>query len=109
MEVIMEEKVFAEALVEVNEVLKHTDPALTNHIPNSFKQFILHNMSKTYTFTIPEKSSFDSIKNNLKTETRSLLGLIYRNYMCSKEEKEYLLDFEKSGLSKNSRKNNLCN
>lgn len=93
----MEEN-YAEALTEVNEVLRYTDFALTSKIPDSFKQYILDNMSKTYKFTISKDDMADDVISNLKAEAKSILGLIYRNYLCSPEEKAYLLELEKEAI-----------
>ena len=87
---------YAEALVEVNEILKFTDPNLTKKIPEKFKKYIADNMSSTYKFNITDDFSND----HLKSETKSILALIYRNYFCSAEEKNFLIYKEK--LEKNS-------
>ena len=89
---------YSEALVEVNEVLKYTDPNLTCKIPDSFKKYILDNMSKTYKFSISENDNPNNIA--LMIETKTILGLIYRNYFCTAEEKKRLLELENVNLLK---------
>ena len=91
---------YTKALVQVNEVLKYTDPVLTKQIPDSFKQYILENMSSTYTFTISKGDTAEKIMPNLMDDAKTILGLIYRNYICSQEEKEYLLEVEKEEMLK---------
>lgn len=96
---------YSQALVEVNEVLKFTDPELTKKIPESFRAYILANMSHNYTFSISEEDLSENIV--LKEETKNILALIYRNFFCSPKEKAHLLEVEKENRKSNPKVNNI--
>lgn len=89
---------FSKSLTQVNEVLKYTDVNLTNKIPDSFKKYITNNMATSYSYCISENDTADTIMNNLTNDAKAILGLIYRNFICSTDEKEYLLYLEKKYL-----------
>ena len=90
---------YKNALVEVNEALKYTDENLVKKIPQSFKKFIIDNMSSTYSFSISENEN-----PNFSKEAEIILSLIYRNYFCSKEEKAHLLECELQERKKNNKR-----
>ena len=90
---------FSKSLTQVNEVLKYTDVNLTQKIPNSFKNYIVTNMSKNYKFIISDEDTASTIMENLTDEAKAILGIIYRNYICSSNEKEYLLHLEKKYIN----------
>ena len=79
---------YQNALVEVNEILSFLHKELYKKIPTSFLEFIEENKSKDYIAKINPELSLD--KQNLLKETRALLSLIYRSYLCSKDKKQKL-------------------
>lgn len=97
---------YSKALTQVNEVLKYTDPTLVSQIPENFKNFISENMSKTYSFTIKKGDTVETILPNLTEEAKSVLAIIYRSYICSPEEKEYLLALERDELIEQEQEQN---
>jgi hypothetical protein len=76
---------YKEALVELLEILKHTDQEDVNKIPKKLLVFFRKNASTTYKFKIDENVEIRNLK--LKKETKGLLTMIYRNYWCSIEER----------------------
>lgn len=76
---------YREALVEVLEILKHTNEKDRNKIPKKLILFFEKNASTTYKFTFDESKPIKDL--NLKPETKGLLAMIYRNYWCTKEER----------------------
>ena len=87
-------KEYSEAFSEVNEILKLMPIELINKIPFEFRRIIEEEKSKEYFPNIQEP-----IENvNLKKETIILLGLIYRDFLCSVEEKNRLQELERRQL-----------
>ena len=80
------EKVYEEAFVEVNEVLKLMPIDLLSKIPAQFRQTISDNKATNYNVVIKEPLE----EQKLKKETVAILGLIYRDFLASPEEKEKL-------------------
>ena len=79
-------EVYKEAFVEVSEVFKLMPKTMLDKIPNRFRQIIENEKSTTYTSNIKEPLE----QCTLKEETIIILSLIYRDFLCSKEEKERL-------------------
>lgn len=80
------ERTYAEAFTEVDEILKIMPIDLLSKIPMQFRQVISENKAKNYKVDI--KESLDEEK--LKEETVVILGLIYRDFLASPEEREEL-------------------
>lgn len=90
---------YREAFSEVAQIINLMPSNLVGRIPIEFKQIIQAEKSKTYIPNITEPIE----QCALKTETIIILALIYRDFLCSKEERENLIardtnnlvDFEK--------------
>ena len=79
-------EIYKEAFVEVSEIFKLMPKTMLNKIPSRFRQIIENEKSTTYTSNIKEPLE----QCILKEETIIILSLIYRDFLCSKEEKERL-------------------
>ena len=77
---------YKEAFTEVNEIIKMIPDELANKIPNKFKEMIENERDKKYNPNIQEPLE----KQRLKNETIIILGLIYRDFLCSPDEKRKL-------------------
>ena len=76
---------YQNALAEVEAILKLMPKDMLNKIPNSFLNFIEQKKSKSY---IPNLNMELSLNEQiLLNETRAILSLIYRSYLCNTEEK----------------------
>lgn len=80
------EKVYKEAFVEVDAILKLMPIDLVSKIPAQFRQTISENKSVDYKCDVKEPLE----EQNLKKETIAILGLIYRDFLASPEERERL-------------------
>lgn len=80
------EEIYREAFVEISEIFKLMPKTLLDKIPNKFRQIIEDEKSTTYISNIKEPLE----QCDLKEETIIILSLIYRDFLCSKEEKEKL-------------------
>jgi len=79
---------YQNALAEVEAILKLMPKDMLNKIPNSFLNFIEQKKSKSY---IPNLNMELSLNEQiLLNETRAILSLIYRSYLCNTEEKRKL-------------------
>ena len=80
------ERAYEEAFAEVDEILKLMPIDLLSKIPVKFRQIISENRAKDYKIEIKEPLEEDE----LKEETVVILGLIYRDFLASPEEREEL-------------------
>jgi len=80
------ERAYEEAFTEVDEFLKTMPIDLLSKIPMKFRQVISENKAKDYKIEIQEPLK----KENFKKETIAILGLIYRDFLASPEEREEL-------------------
>ena len=77
---------YEEAFVEVDEIIKLMPVDLSSKIPLKFRQVISENKAKDYKIKIQEPLE----NQKLKEETIVILGLIYRDFLCTPEEREKL-------------------
>ena len=80
------ERTYQEAFTEVDEILKIMPIDLLSKIPAQFRQIISENKADNYKVEIKEPLE----EENLKKETVIILGLIYRDFLASPEEREEL-------------------
>lgn len=86
---------YREAFSEVAQVINLMPSNLANKIPLGFKQIIQTEKSKTYIPNITEPIE----QCNLRTETTIILAVIYRDFLCSKQERENLLSRDSKQLA----------
>lgn len=79
---------YKNALAEVDMILKLMTKDILDKIPDSFLKFVEQKKSKSYIPSLNKELSLD--EQNLLKETRSILSLIYRAYLCNSEEKRRL-------------------
>lgn len=66
---------------------------MRNKISSSFINFIENNKSNNYVSNINPK------KQKIKKETKEMLGIIYRDYLCSYEERKKLIKEEQKEIT----------
>lgn len=91
-------KQYKEALAEVDIILENTEEELVNKIPHNFKKFIKENKEKNHTIKLQNNKTL--MEQNIKQETKQILALLYRDYICSKEEKKELIRCEQEEREK---------
>ena len=79
---------YAEASVEVLDILEHMDANDLVKVSNKFIEFLKKNASRDYICNLDYSKKLNEM--NLKEETRGLLALMYESYWCSEEEKQDL-------------------
>lgn len=79
-------KELSEAAVEINSIFENMSVDLLNKIPKKFKIFFIRIASKDYKFEYNKTISLNEQK--LLPQTKGILALIYRDYLCDEIEKE---------------------
>ena len=92
------ERIDAEALAEVDEIISMMQIEDANKIPNSFKNFVKDKKSDSYNPSL--KKDIPLYKQKLKRDTFVLCSLIYRSYLCELEERQKLDEKDKKELEK---------
>lgn len=80
----MDKKVLGEAIVEFKSILEHCPIEVQSKIPNRFMDELNNLESKTYKFNYDESKRIED--QNIKPETKGLIGLVYRDYICDDKE-----------------------
>ena len=88
------------ALAEVEDILNNSEKDIQEKVPDKFKKMLENNKDKNYVVNIDYSVSIN--KQNLLQETREILALIYRDYLCNKEEKRKLIEENDEKLKEKS-------
>jgi len=81
-------KSYKNALAEVDVILKAMPNELLSKIPKSFLKFVEEKKSSEYIVKIDVTKPLN--EQELLKETRSIISLIYRSYLCAPEDKKKL-------------------
>lgn len=73
------------ASYEVLKFLRNTKEDYIKNIPREFIEFLNYNVTKSDS---NDKNKFYDNKFNLSKEAKDILGVIYINWLCPKDEKE---------------------
>ena len=73
------------ATTEVLSILEYLPRSEVDKIPNTFKEFLKENSLSDYKTNFDYSLGLDKIE--LKHKTKLLLAMIYRDYICSEEER----------------------
>ena len=90
---------YKKALFEVYKILENTDKETREKIPRKFINFLKENMDENHEFKLEEKKELTN--QNLMTETKQIIALIYRDYLCDEKERKELLENEKNKNKEN--------
>lgn len=88
----------SEIYVDISVIISMMPTEMKSKISNSFINFIENNKSNNYVSNINPKIPLK--QQNIRKETKEMLGLIYRDYLCNDEERSNLLQEEKRELTK---------
>ena len=83
---------------ETYDIIHHLEPNLYYKIPQKFLNYIEKNMKENYKVNIDYTKSINEQK--LQEDTRVLLSLIYRDYLCDKEKRDELIKKDNLELEK---------
>ncbi len=74
------------AFTEIDAVLENSSDEIISKIPEDFVRLVKKYKSKDYEFKYDLNKKLD--EQNLSDMTLELIGLIYREFICSSEEKK---------------------
>ena len=80
---------FCQSLKEVYEIIKLSDSEVRNKIPYKFKRYVYKNMDNTYDVKIDRNKSLVE-QEAISGTTKSILALIYRDYLVDSNKNEEL-------------------
>lgn len=90
--------VYSKAFVELNEIISNMNENLKNKIPDKTIKAIELAKDKNYIFNYDKSKSLAEQK--LLPETKSLLSVIYSDYLCSPEERKKWQEYDKFEMQK---------
>ena len=92
-----------ESAVELNAILANCSNEVLEKIPNKFKKFLKTIESDSYKFNYDTTKKLN--EQNLKISTRRIIMLVYKDFICSKEEKEeYITELQNMVREKEEKK-----
>lgn len=94
----MVENTTKQALSEVYAIVNHFDHSLFEKIPNSLINFVKNNRDINYHVNIDFTKTIN--EQELLRETRVILSLMYRDYICSEEERKAIILKDRNELEK---------
>ena len=93
------------AFSEVDTILEYSSEEIANKIPKKFKDIIKNNKDLEYKLEIDDNKALT--EQELLPETKEILALIYREYLCSEEEKEKLIEENQKKLDEMNEQYNI--
>ena len=84
------------AFSEVDTILEYSSEEIRNKVPDKFRQLIKNNKDNNYKLILDEHKKLKDQK--LLIETREILSLIYRDYLCSEDERKELIKINNQKL-----------
>lgn len=91
----MKENIY-KAFSEVDTILEYSSEEIRNKVPDKFRQLIKNNKDNNYKLILDEHKKLKNQK--LLIETREILSLIYRDYLCSEDERKELIKINNQKL-----------
>lgn len=88
----------AQSLTDISVIIEMMPEYMKNKINGNFIKFVEENKDKNYVSTINKNIPLEKQKINL--ETKAILALIYRDYMCTPEERKKLIREEKIKINR---------
>lgn len=77
---------YSEAIVEVLDILHYSEDDIIEKIPKKLIEFWERNKSTTYNPNLDHSKPINEMK--LKDKTKSLITMIYLNYLCDETQKK---------------------
>lgn len=87
------------AFAEVYDIIKHSNKEIQQKIPKKFIHLLTTNMAENYKVNIDYDKSI-SEQENIQHETKVMLGIIYRDFLCDVETKKKLFEKDRKELEK---------
>jgi len=84
------------AFKEVREIIKYFPKNDYRKIPESFIRFLEDNMDESYNYKVSHVDDFHN--QEMLEETKIILAIIYKDYIATEKEKNYIIDKERREL-----------
>lgn len=84
------------AFKEVREIIKYFPKNDYRKIPESFISFLEDNMDENYDYKVSHVDDFHN--QEMLEETKIILAIIYKDYIATEKEKNYIIDKERREL-----------
>ncbi len=95
---------YKQSLSELNIIFGYMDESLLDKIPQKIFEFVNKNRDRDY---VPDiKKNIPINEQDLKKDTKVLLSILYRNYLCDEETKKRLLEEDKIAIEEYRRSHN---
>lgn len=91
-----EEAVTRRAFAEVYQILQHSEDSVVKRIPNSFMMFLQEHLDKTWQGHLDFSKSLREME--LLRETRIILSIVYRDFVCSESKRKELIEKDRIEL-----------
>lgn len=88
----------SEIYTDISIIISMMPVEMKNKINNDFINFIENNKSENYISNINPKIPIK--KQNIRKETKEMMGIIYRDYLCSNERRKELIEKENHEIKK---------
>lgn len=85
-------EIYKNALSEVSAIINNSEENVINKIPDRFLNFVNQNMNKSYTVELQNDKGI--LEQDISKEAKSIIALIYRDYICSSSERKELIHQE---------------
>ena len=92
----------AKAFSEVNDILLHSEKEIQDKIPQRFYEIIRSNMDLEWKIKIDYSKDIND--QEILKETKTILAIIYRDYLCSEIEKNAFVEKNRLALLERHRK-----
>lgn len=102
----MKENIY-KAFSEVDTILEYSSEEIRNKVPDKFRQLIKNNKDNNYKLILDEHKKLND--QELLIETREILSLIYRDYLCSEDERKELIKINNQKLEEINEEYNIQN
>lgn len=90
------EDVWNKAYAELDQILRHSSEDVIKVIPQSLFDFLQNNMDKTWRCKLDFSKELKDM--DLLRETLALLALVYRDFICSEEERKKIIEKDRLSL-----------
>lgn len=90
------EEIYHKAFKEFMEIIKFFPKNEYKKIPKHFIDFIEENMDNNYEYKVEHIDDFQN--QEMLEETRTLLSIVYRDFLASDEEKKQIIESENEEL-----------
>lgn len=91
------------AFAETYDIIKHSDISIQNKISPKFMSLLMSAKDNSYRVNIDYEKSLDE---QIQHETKVVLGIIYRDYLCTPEKRQELIRNENELLERIEKEKN---